>query len=401
VLQTADLHQGAGLDDASLQVQRRRQDGGPRGGERAEGGLGLAVHQVDQRQVGGDLGARHPVQAVFGLVLQQLGGVVQQVDGDQPLRQAPDHHVPVIAHGRQLTEVVEQGQGLHRLHAVRPAVQEQLAEDVGGLVVQGDGDGRVGQAGARGPHHRERLAVAAVGEIELAEGADDLELGVVAAPAPAQGLVGLDRRRGGDQALGQLDPGGAQFGLGAERAEGGAGDDLVDLQGCARGALGFGQLGLSEAEAEGFLGRRLPAAGDLQLRRGLAEIARRNGALGDGAGEAGALGRREPTQGRGARGELLARMDVVRRSASDLSRATARSRDPPSGGRGEVGFRFVPRAGQHLGRAAQARNSGSLSTDSSEARKRFQRADPRAPGRFRPETGDAMRAPGMRLSMRA
>ena len=123
-----ELGQRPRLDHPPARIQRRRQQGGARGPDRLQRILRPVVHQVDHRQVGRHLAPRHPVEPVVHLVLQQLGGLVEQVHVHQPARHAPDHLVPVGADRRQLAEVGEQGQRLDRLQGIGAAVEEQVLE---------------------------------------------------------------------------------------------------------------------------------------------------------------------------------------------------------------------------------------------------------------------------------
>src|SRR6185437_1911259 len=53
----------------------------------------LAVGQVNHRQAGCDLRPRRALEAVIDLVLQELGGLIEQVDRDQPVGETADHLV--------------------------------------------------------------------------------------------------------------------------------------------------------------------------------------------------------------------------------------------------------------------------------------------------------------------
>ena len=161
---------------------------------------GLLVHQVDDRQVGGDLGLRHAVEPVVDLVLQQLLGLRQQVDVDQPAGQPAHHGVAVLADRGQFLEVVEQRQRLDRLQAVGLAVEEQARNAAARSACSCTRLGQVRQVLAGRAQRLQRLAVAALAQVELAERADGLQLERAAAPAVAQAVEHLDRLRRRDRA---------------------------------------------------------------------------------------------------------------------------------------------------------------------------------------------------------
>ncbi len=122
------IRQGARLEQQALIAQLIRELGGAR---RIEGGnrpVGLAIHQVDDREPRRHLGARGPLQAMVDLVLQQFGRLVEEIDRHQPIGHAADHLVAAPSDRRQLTEVVEQAERVDRRHGVAPAREEQRVE---------------------------------------------------------------------------------------------------------------------------------------------------------------------------------------------------------------------------------------------------------------------------------
>ena len=115
----AGLRQRARFEEQALIAQFVRQFRGARllqGGDRA---LRLAVHQIDDGQARRDLGARPALQAVVDLVLQQFGGLIEQVDRHQPVGEAADHLVAAESDRGEVAIVVEQAERLDRRQARR------------------------------------------------------------------------------------------------------------------------------------------------------------------------------------------------------------------------------------------------------------------------------------------
>ena len=124
----ADVGQRARFEQqplvAQLVVDSRRC--GSRAASRAP--VGLAVHQIDDRQPRRDLRARGALQPMVDLVLQQLGRLIEQIDRDQPVGEPPDHLVAAPADRRQFAEIVEQRERLDRRQRVALAGEEQAVE---------------------------------------------------------------------------------------------------------------------------------------------------------------------------------------------------------------------------------------------------------------------------------
>ena len=124
----ADIGQRARLQQQPLVAQFIGQIRGARGLQRRQRAIGLAVHQIDDREPGRDLGARGALQAVIDLVLEQFGGLVEQIDRHQPVGEPADHLVAAPPDRRQLAEIVEQAERLDRRQRVALAGQEQAVE---------------------------------------------------------------------------------------------------------------------------------------------------------------------------------------------------------------------------------------------------------------------------------
>ena len=56
--------------------------------------IGLAVGEIDHGELRRDLRARRAFEALVDLVLQELGGLVEQIDRHQPVGQPADHSSP-------------------------------------------------------------------------------------------------------------------------------------------------------------------------------------------------------------------------------------------------------------------------------------------------------------------
>ena len=173
--------------------------GDARRAQRRQRILGFAVHHVDHREPRGDLRARRALQAVVDLVLQQLAGLVEQIDRDQPVGEPPDHLVAAPADRGQLAEIVEQRERVDRRQRIALPGQEQAVEGRHRLFLDAAGHVRVRMRAQRRAHDVEGVAVAAFFGIETPEQLQRFDLGCVAAPDRGQGL-----ERGDDGAAVQL-----------------------------------------------------------------------------------------------------------------------------------------------------------------------------------------------------
>ena len=83
-----------------------------------DGAIRLAVGEIDHREPRRDLRARRAFEALVDLVLQELGGLVEQVDRDQAVGEPADHLVAAPADRRQLAELVEHAERIDRRQVV-------------------------------------------------------------------------------------------------------------------------------------------------------------------------------------------------------------------------------------------------------------------------------------------
>lgn len=90
----------------------------------------MAREQVDRRQAGSHGGLFLATQAKLHLIVEELGGLLQQVHRYEAVGKAAHHVVAVGADGRQFAEVVVQRQGLPRRQPVGPAAQIEISERV-------------------------------------------------------------------------------------------------------------------------------------------------------------------------------------------------------------------------------------------------------------------------------
>ena len=178
----ADVGQRARLDH-----QPRHADlvGEVGGAGRAQHGLRLVrlvVHQIDHGKPRRHLGARGALQAVVDLVLQQLGALVEQIDGDEPLGELADHLVAAPADRGELAEIVEQAERVDRRQRVALAGEEQRVEGLGRLLLDVAGQRRGRIRAQRHAHDVERIAVVIGLGVEPRQRLQRLDLGLVAAP---------------------------------------------------------------------------------------------------------------------------------------------------------------------------------------------------------------------------
>ena len=121
----ADIGQRARLDHQPRHADLVGKVGGAGRAQHRLRLVRLVVHQIDHRKPRRHLRARGALQAVVDLVLQKLGGLVEQIDRDQPLGEPADHLVAAPADRGELAEIVEQAERIDRRQRVALAGQEQ------------------------------------------------------------------------------------------------------------------------------------------------------------------------------------------------------------------------------------------------------------------------------------
>ena len=124
----AEIGQRARFKQQALVAQFVGEVGGAGGAQRRQRPVGLAVHQINDRKPRRDLRARGALQAVVDLILQQIGGLIEQVDRDQTVGEPADHLVAAAADRRQLAKVVEQRQRIDGRHRIALAGEEQRSK---------------------------------------------------------------------------------------------------------------------------------------------------------------------------------------------------------------------------------------------------------------------------------
>ena len=116
------------LQQQPLLAQFAGEIGDPRGAQRRDRAVRLAVGQVDHGEARGDLGARRTLEPPVDLVLQQLAGLIEQIDRDQPVGEPADHFVAAPADRRQFAILVEHPERVDRRQVVAFRAEKQLRE---------------------------------------------------------------------------------------------------------------------------------------------------------------------------------------------------------------------------------------------------------------------------------
>jgi hypothetical protein len=96
----------------------------------------LAAHQPDRREPGRDGRPRRAGQALVDLVLEEIGRLVEQVEFDEAVCEAPDDLVPAPTDGRQLLEVEVERQGLDAGELAAFGAQQQLLQELARILLQ-------------------------------------------------------------------------------------------------------------------------------------------------------------------------------------------------------------------------------------------------------------------------
>ena len=105
------------------------------------------------RRIGGEPGRDRArggaVEAVVDLVLQQVGGLIEQVERDQPVGEAADDLVSPPADRREFLEVEKERERVDRGRAIAPPDRKRSSNGRA-VLVQGAGDlgSRIDRVGA-------------------------------------------------------------------------------------------------------------------------------------------------------------------------------------------------------------------------------------------------------------
>ena len=125
---TADVAVGACLQQQPLLAQFAREIGNAGRAQRLDGAIRLAIGQIDHGEARRHLGPRRAFETAIDLVLQQLGGLIEQIDADQAIGQLADHLVAAPADRGQLAKAVEDAERVDRRQVIGLAAEEQLRE---------------------------------------------------------------------------------------------------------------------------------------------------------------------------------------------------------------------------------------------------------------------------------
>ena len=185
----------------TLDLQLRRVGTKVGGLEHIERVLRLLVEDVQQREARADLRALGTGDAVFDLVVEQLRGAVEQVDGGEAIGELLDDAVALVAERGELAEFVEERERLERRHVIGEMVEEDVLEQV--AHAGGDEEGvRVAREPvedvAVGAQH---FVVAFRVGVDGDEVAQDLAFERIAAPGHAYAFEGIGGFVGADQAF--------------------------------------------------------------------------------------------------------------------------------------------------------------------------------------------------------
>ncbi|GJE45251.1 hypothetical protein AEGHOMDF_4445 [Methylobacterium soli] len=324
------VREGAGADQAAGAAQfpgQLRQVGGVEGFERLQR---LGIHQADRREPGRHAGAGGAREAVIDLMLEQLGRRIEEVELDQPIREAAHDLVAPPADRREFLEIEVERHGLDPRESAAALAQEQVVEQRLRLRVQGAARRRVRGARVGAPGHQEGIAPAAGLGVEPRQPGHDAVLGLAPAPGEEEALQaihGLGRR---ELARAVAEQGAPQGRLRGDRQGSGLRERRVG--GGGHDALPRRLLDPSAQEREPVARQRIPGA------------ARRGGDLAGRGLEVAGL-----DQGLGHRGAQKA-LQFVRVAVEDLERPPEGALGGEPAARGGVGV-AAPEAG--LGIAQQ------------------------------------------------
>ena len=131
----ANVRQRTGLQHQPLITQILRQIGHAGRFQDLQRTLGLSIEKVDNRKARCDLSAGSALQAMLNLMLQQLSGLIQQVDRYQPIRESPDHFITAPADRRQFAKIVKEAERLDRRKRVALPAEKKNVERRCGIIL--------------------------------------------------------------------------------------------------------------------------------------------------------------------------------------------------------------------------------------------------------------------------
>ena len=176
------IRHGARLKKQALVTQIVRQIRDARRLQGCERPVGLAVHEIHDRKARRDLCAGAALQAVVDLVLKQLGGLIEKIDGHQAIGKPSDHLVAASPDRCQFAEIVEQAKSFDGWQRLSLAAKKKTFKRGGGFVLDLACHIGIGMGSQRGPHDVERVAIAAIFGVEMGKNLEALGFGLITAP---------------------------------------------------------------------------------------------------------------------------------------------------------------------------------------------------------------------------
>ena len=146
------------------------------------------------------------MQTAVDLVPQELGGGIEKVERNKPIRQATDHAVTIGANRGQMRVLIEQGNGFDRVHLIGFAIKKQPLKYLHHLGANTPGRGTIGKTRPCVAHRLKALREFALSNVERTEEPRYIELDVIPPPAEAQGFESVDALIRRDVARVELQP---------------------------------------------------------------------------------------------------------------------------------------------------------------------------------------------------
>ena len=185
---TSDVALRARLEQQALLAQFAGKIGDAGRAKRGDGALRLAVGEIDHRQARSDLRTRGAFEPLVDLVLQELGGLIEQIDGHQPIGETADHLVAAPADRRQVAIFVEHSKRVDRRKVVALRTEKELRKQRRRRILALAGNLQIGRQKIGDPHRAERLGKAAGVGIDARQHFQRLHFERVAAPGDRQRL---------------------------------------------------------------------------------------------------------------------------------------------------------------------------------------------------------------------